>query len=166
MFIIKKNGRPPVDKCRLICPICNKEFFVHPYRIRLTKVICCSKKCSYKNFQNTHKITRQCIECGNNFSFKKAEEKKRPKIYCSHACMYKGKITTEITFYRQKAFDNFPNCCYFCNKTNQKLEIHHIDYDRSNNDISNLVILCISCHRKIHLLFSHIKDRLNPAFSS
>ena len=30
----------------------------------------------------------------------------------------------------------------------RKLAIHHIDYDRNNNDLDNLISLCISCHAK------------------
>ena len=37
-----------------------------------------------------------------------------------------------------------PNCEH---KTN-KLDIHHIDYDKKNNSIDNLITLCDSCHTK------------------
>lgn len=29
-------------------------------------------------------------------------------------------------------------------------DIHHLDKDRKNNDISNLQIICPNCHRNIH----------------
>jgi 5-methylcytosine-specific restriction endonuclease McrA len=31
------------------------------------------------------------------------------------------------------------------------LEVHHTDHDRENNDESNLVTLCQSCHLAHHL---------------
>lgn len=37
-----------------------------------------------------------------------------------------------------------PNCIEIHNK----LHIHHIDYDKKNNSLDNLIILCISCHMK------------------
>lgn len=44
--------------------------------------------------------------------------------------------------------------CYFCHKTKRhkwiSIAIHHIDRDRSNNEISNLMILCEGCHMKLH----------------
>jgi 5-methylcytosine-specific restriction endonuclease McrA len=45
--------------------------------------------------------------------------------------------------------------CLQCNKCGynehkQLLEVHHIDNDSSNNDPSNLEILCVMCHRKYH----------------
>lgn len=30
------------------------------------------------------------------------------------------------------------------------LNVHHIDYERTNNDDSNLVTLCGICHRAVH----------------
>lgn len=39
---------------------------------------------------------------------------------------------------------------YYNGKIPKGYEIHHIDFDRSNNDISNLQLLTKSKHRKIH----------------
>lgn len=39
--------------------------------------------------------------------------------------------------------------CRIC-KTEENLQVHHIDKDQSNNNISNLEILCVSCHAKVH----------------
>ena len=39
-----------------------------------------------------------------------------------------------------------------------KLETHHIDFDKKNNKVSNLVVLCLKCHKKIH------KGELNIEF--
>lgn len=42
--------------------------------------------------------------------------------------------------------------CQLCNKTQikngKKLDVHHADYDRFNNNQDNLISLCIRCHRK------------------
>lgn len=32
----------------------------------------------------------------------------------------------------------------------KKLQIHHIDKDTDNNNISNLILLCVDCHHKAH----------------
>jgi hypothetical protein len=148
---MQKTGRPSSKKC-ISCPVCEKEFTVHHYRLQKRQQICCSLSCKYKFATIKNAITRNCIKCGKSFSFVKSEEKFRPKIYCSHECMYKGKITNEITFYREKAFDNLPNKCYFCNIIQGRLEVHHIDKDRTNNNLSNLIIICKSCHKKLHLI--------------
>lgn len=38
--------------------------------------------------------------------------------------------------------------CEYCSKANCRLELHHIDKNRKNNNLSNLVLLCVSCHKK------------------
>lgn len=46
--------------------------------------------------------------------------------------------------------DNY--CCQICGKSEKKnrkkLSIHHIDYDKKNCDINNLICLCNKCHPK------------------
>jgi group I intron endonuclease len=46
--------------------------------------------------------------------------------------------------------DNY--MCQGCNKTQEelgrKLNVHHIDYDKTNNKPENLICLCSSCHSK------------------
>jgi len=44
--------------------------------------------------------------------------------------------------------------CQICEKTElecgEKLSVHHIDHNKHNNKINNLVSLCRSCHIKVH----------------
>lgn len=55
--------------------------------------------------------------------------------------------------YRAAAFAYYPHKCAVCgyDEHDEILEVHHIDEDRSHNELSNLVILCPICHRKISL---------------
>lgn len=57
--------------------------------------------------------------------------------------------------YRKLAFDNLPNKCRICG-TNKDLTVHHEDWDKHNNSIDNLSILCFDCHMNLHQ-----KKRLN-----
>jgi hypothetical protein len=41
----------------------------------------------------------------------------------------------------------YNNKCLICQETNQ-LAIHHVDYNKNNSNINNLVPLCYSCHAK------------------
>ena len=43
-----------------------------------------------------------------------------------------------------------PHVCYKCGNTEGIMDAHHLDHDRTNNDLSNFVILCHSCHSKLH----------------
>jgi hypothetical protein len=51
---------------------------------------------------------------------------------------------------RARVRDNF--ICQICGipelECNERLNIHHIDYNKNNHDIKNLVSLCHSCHAK------------------
>jgi hypothetical protein len=41
--------------------------------------------------------------------------------------------------------------CAVCGETDYKLkEVHHIDEDKKNSDITNLVVLCVKCHWNYH----------------
>jgi 5-methylcytosine-specific restriction endonuclease McrA len=42
--------------------------------------------------------------------------------------------------------------CFLCStpENGKKLDVHHIDYDKRNNDPFNLVALCHTCHGGLH----------------
>ncbi len=44
--------------------------------------------------------------------------------------------------------DNYTCQCPDCEHKTNKLDIHHIDYDKENNNLENLITLCASCHTK------------------
>jgi hypothetical protein len=48
----------------------------------------------------------------------------------------------------EKARKSIEKICKDCKKTNCRIEIHHIDGNRSNNEMNNLEPLCSSCHKK------------------
>lgn len=53
-----------------------------------------------------------------------------------------------ISNYRQKAFEKYGRKCSKCGSI-KNLMVHHIDGNRHNNNLSNLRVLCWSCHEKI-----------------
>lgn len=74
----------------------------------------------------------------------------------------KGKTLKGICEYKRKKFqkeaiakNNGIRLCYKCKRTKWfgkpiPLEVHHIDRDRTNNEESNLELLCKNCHSVIH----------------
>ena len=60
-------------------------------------------------------------------------------------------VVSENT-YRRIAFAVKPKQCERCgyNKHEAGIVVHHIDRNRSNNDISNLEVLCAICHNIEH----------------
>lgn len=56
-------------------------------------------------------------------------------------------MTKEIN-YRKLAFEYYPLICAYCGfGMPEVLEVAHIDGNRGNNDLNNLVILCPNCHK-------------------
>ena len=60
--------------------------------------------------------------------------------------------------------DNY--CCQLCFRTkkenkNRKLSIHHIYYNKKNNDERNLITLCTSCHSKTNFKRKYWREILN-----
>lgn len=45
----------------------------------------------------------------------------------------------------------FKGQCIMCNKDNCKIEIHHNDRNRQNNDLLNLAHICTDCHKIVHM---------------
>jgi hypothetical protein len=41
--------------------------------------------------------------------------------------------------------------CETCGATNKRLHVHHEDGDWSNNELSNLKVLCGACHARVHM---------------
>jgi hypothetical protein len=51
--------------------------------------------------------------------------------------------------YRDKALAEYGEVCDICDCT-ENIVVHHIDGDRENHKIENLIPLCRGCHSKIH----------------
>lgn len=60
-----------------------------------------------------------------------------------------GNAATRKRFnYRKLAFCHYPAVCAHCGfGVRDVLEVAHIDGNRSNNALSNLVVLCPNCHK-------------------
>ena len=143
----------------VVCTNCEKEFDKALKDIKRTKTHFCSKDC-YQEF-HTRKVEIQCRNC-EKLIFKKPSALSRvANSFCSRSCAigYNNKKRVgenhplfKNADYRVKAFSYFSAECVLC-KYNIKevLEVHHKDYDRTNNAIENLVILCRNCHCEVHL---------------
>ena len=140
---VRRDSRP-----HHICPLCQKEDIENRYDSNRAEVECayCHKKfiknnSSLKNSKSglffccrQHKDLAQKIQSGDSF------KKIRPEHYKN------GK-----TVYRINAFREYPHKCSVCNwdEDEDVLEVHHIDKNRQNNNLENLIILCPICHKKL-----------------
>ena len=57
--------------------------------------------------------------------------------------------TPEFFENRKILFEKFEGSCQECG-SDRFVEIHHLDFDKENNDISNLVLICRKCHKNAH----------------
>ena len=91
------------------------------------------------------KKTGTCINCGCPVS--------RRAIRCVD-CNNKNQLSDnaiDTTARQRKECRSYSkDYCEYCNVTDTRLEIHHIDENTHNNDHGNLVTLCCSCHQKEH----------------
>lgn len=132
----------------------------------------CSQSCANSQINsNRHSRARspnvQCAYCG--VEFYKSESKKKNSKSGLHFCCRDHKDRAQRIGgiaaiqpkhygksnkynYRDLAFRNYPALCARCgySKHPEVLEVNHIDCDRSNNNLSNLEILCPTCHKEYH----------------
>ncbi len=94
--------------------------------------------------RNDYKII-ECLACGNEFvggtTGKRCDDCSLENSKKRMTGLSKSKIAIKNNAVERK--------CFFCSKT-ENTQIHHIDKDKLNNDISNLLILCKGCHLKLH----------------
>ena len=42
--------------------------------------------------------------------------------------------------------------CWICG-SEEKLNVHHIDFNHNDNNSTNIIVVCKRCHGKLHFLF-------------
>jgi endogenous inhibitor of DNA gyrase (YacG/DUF329 family) len=152
------------------CEICGKEFFSQPHRDNSGRGRFCSRKCQSLSMKRRKMVT--CLHCGNEFEDR--ENPTYPRIFCSKKCRvayFRGEnhpnyIDGQGVFHgdqwrsqRKIALKRDGYKCVVCGKHRSELprgglHVHHRiranDFDDTNkaNELSNLITLCSSCHRK------------------
>lgn len=145
------------------CTECNKSYEIVASRLKQAKY--CSLKCCGVARRKL-RIEAACDYCGKIHLFKQAAYNKSVNHFCSNECkasfyrlnphiggVYAGRNSfAKASSYRKLAFETFEHRCHICNynKFEDVLQVHHIDCNRNNNHISNLVIVCPTCHSEIH----------------
>lgn len=64
-------------------------------------------------------------------------------------------LNTPPAPYRRECLEQKGAQCLLCPEDDpttgwENIVVHHVDGDRSNNDLDNLIPVCYSCHSKIH----------------
>lgn len=154
------------------CQTCKNIFYALKRKNKNRKF--CSQECSLKAYELSNLIYN-CAFCNKEFKRKKsAKNNSKHNIYfCSRLCKDSGQKlggikeiqpshygtrseedkVYEIALYRKIWIDtgNTFECrrCKY-NEFESSVHIHHIDHNKLNNDISNLIALCANCHLSLH----------------
>lgn len=145
----------------VVCSVCT-NIFSRQKRL-LKPSMTCSIGCN--NVLKGTSVQLKCAHCSKEF-FRSLSKSVAPKFglsFCNRECKeagqgyikeiqpsHYGTGTGEFS-YREKAFNHYKAICAHCSYSNiLALEVHHIDKNRRNNDLSNLQILCANCHTIEH----------------
>lgn len=110
-----------------------------------------------------------CKNCGKEFERPKCHVTKYNSNFCSDKCKYEYRVGKNASNWKggisfepyspdfnkklkRQIRERDNHTCQECGKTKEELgyepAIHHIDYDKNNNNPNNLICLCNSCHGK------------------
>jgi len=156
------------------CDYCGKLFFRNKCHQDRTNKNACSVECRHKlhkgfNSPKKHRIKVNCLQCGIEFELIPCRI--HEKNFCNQKCFgeyHRGKnsslwVNGNTEYEYPRIFSNKlkdtvrerdEKKCVLCGldelKNERKLSVHHIDYDRENCSMNNLVSLCDVCHGKTH----------------
>lgn len=147
------------------CKACNKEFYVPRYRQYTAKF--CSYEC--QNHKQYDKHIFNCLSCKKEVIIspsRKIESKKFCSLDCreSNAMGIKERRkhinalnklkrgSKSSRGLRKHVFCFKDKICEICNYNEYEfcLDLHHIDNDPTNNELTNIAVLCCMCHKKLH----------------
>ncbi|MEK7211258.1 MAG: hypothetical protein AAB731_01360 [Patescibacteria group bacterium] len=148
----------------LDCKICDKSFYAKPRHIKIGWGKYCSKKCQYIGQKSGKKV--KCATCGMALyrtprDFKKSKSK---KFFCNKSCfcIWKNKHLFfgdrhvnwkggERAYRAMMLRGGTKQICRLCKNDDKRiLIVHHLDKNRKNNNIKNLIWLCRNCHHLVH----------------
>lgn len=119
----------------------------------------CSRECASKS--KLDRTVLICRKCHKEFEVVNSLKK---QVYCSRECFFADKYGEKRLRNTQKLDEGIRNLikerdtfrCQFCNQKENDRDtvygfiVHHIDGNRRNNELTNLITLCHPCHRFIH----------------
>lgn len=170
------EGKIKRKAVRLTCEYCGKSFLradrIHRHDLKdgCHHNYCC-RDC-YLKANAAKAYTFTCSYCGKVFKRKgnrvRSSVNKTGLRFCSRACKDAAqRIASGTIFqamrptsygrgtgkyvYRDKALRHYPHKCEVCgwDEDVDVLQVHHIDSNRNNNKLENLIVLCPTCHFKL-----------------
>lgn len=153
------------------CKICKREFYAKPSWIERGVGKYCSRDCQHKGAMTGKFVS--CFTCGEEvYKRRKAlNHSKSGKYFCGKSCQTKWRNQEfvgarhgnwkggEHIDYREILLKkNVKPICKLCKSNDSRvLCAHHLDKNRKNHKIENLVWLCRNCHHLVHNYNTEIK---------
>lgn len=147
------------------CAYCDKTFDASVKELNRGGAKFCGRDCSSKGRRRrTLPNNTTCAYCDKKFYKSPSRKSKSGLFFC---CRDHKDLAQRIGGlkeiqpdhygdgswnYREIAFRSYPEECDRCgfDLVSNVLEVHHIDRDRCNNEVTNLEVLCPTCHRLEH----------------
>lgn len=142
------------------CVNCNKEFFFLSSRLKHSNRKYCSVECRIEyQKKNLKGKFFNCLNCDNEFYRNLWDIKTTNPKCCSHKCLqeYYKKTEYPATIHNYNKFKTYSKSltnkkCKLC-KSDKTVDLHHKDGNKfNNNKRDNWVLLCRSCHLRVHKL--------------
>ncbi len=146
------------------CKQCNKRFYTKPFFLRLGYGIFCSRSCYYASVQNGRNVECEICHVQIYRGLRQLVRSKSKKYFCSKSCQtiwrnqqYTGekhklwKGGWNMRYRKIMLISGKKSICLLCHEKDERIVVvHHIDENRSNNSVKNLVWLCRNCHHLVH----------------
>lgn len=145
------------------CLACKKEFYAKPSWVRKGWGKYCSKTCQFED-QKTGLIVK-CSVCGKDCykSVKALNASNSGKYFCSKSCqtIWRNKLYAGPSHSQWRGGERvyksillksgLEQLCRRCKIDDKRvLAVHHLDRNRKNNSLNNLIWLCHNCHFLLH----------------
>ena len=153
------------------CEICHQVFHPKPANVKKGWGRFCSAKCQYQSFKKG--VLRKCSSCHKEVYITPSRFKnsKSGRFFCGKSCQTKWR-NQEFSGDKSKLWKNGRSTyrdvmlkssanrkCRVCGEEDFRvLAVHHVDQNRKNYRLENLVWLCHNCH---HLVHSDRMERLS-----
>lgn len=150
----------PIVKCK----ICKSGFYAKPHWLRKGWGKYCSPKCQYEAQKNGKVVN--CFICKREVYRPQQDLKnsKSKKYFCTKSCqtiwrnsmVYIGSKHPNwkdgASTYRDALLrSEVTQVCKMCKTRDQRLlAAHHLDHNKKNNSLDNLMWLCHNCHFLTH----------------